>query len=255
MNNISYNKNFDSFTKTRVENEFIAIEGSQRMADIIAINEKLLLVIERFGISLGFGDKTVKEICRLNNLDHQLVLLVMNVFHNQTYPVLSHLSLDMIPGLIDYLKNGHHYYLKQKLPYIENLIERFINNTDNPDTRLILKFFNEYANEVNEHMKYEDDIVFPYCIALYNIYNKKENSSEAQQYTVESFISHHEDIDEKLDDLMQLLIKHFPPTTDRFYRNMMLIELFNLQYDLLDHSNIEDKILLPAIEQLEFKVG
>ena len=43
--------------------EFL-ITGDLRMADIIHINQRLLLVIERFGISLGFGDKSIAEVLK-----------------------------------------------------------------------------------------------------------------------------------------------------------------------------------------------
>lgn len=233
----------------------INIEGNMKMADAIRMNEKLLLVIERFGIALGFGDKTIYNICKEYNLDSSLVLLVMNVFQNKSYTVPNKLTSQMVPGLINYLKNGHHYFLEEKLPYIESIIKQFIQNTLNPDTHLLLRFFNEYANEVHEHMQYEDDIVFPFCTALYNKINGSSYDEKNLDYNMETFAHHHTDLDEKLDDLLQLLIKHFPPTKDRFYRNVMLLELFSLQYDLLDHSNIEDRILLPLVEGMELKVG
>ncbi|HBL74155.1 MAG: hypothetical protein A2W90_17535 [Bacteroidetes bacterium GWF2_42_66] len=231
------------------------IEGNFRMADVINANERLLLIIERFGISLGFGDKTIFEICREHQLDPLLVLVVMNVFNSHSFPAQGFLSVNMLPGLISYLKNGHRYYLKEKLPFIGELIDRFIENTDNPDTKLLKSFFREYAREVSEHMSLEETTVFPYILALYNYSENGEPPSELMNYRIDEFVEHHSDIEEKLDDLMHLLIKHFPPTKDRFYRNMILLELFNLQYDLNDHSGIENRILAPLVRQLEEKAG
>ncbi|MDX9883485.1 MAG: hemerythrin domain-containing protein [Prolixibacteraceae bacterium] len=229
------------------------IEGNFRMADVINANERLLLIIERFGISLGFGDKTIFEICTDYGLDPSLVLVVMNVFNSHSFPAQSFLSVDMLPGLISYLKNGHRYYLKEKIPFIGELIDRFIENTDNPDAKLIKSFFREYAREVSEHMYLEDSTVFPYILTLYNY---SENAGAGiPDYSIDEFVEHHSDIEEKLDDLMHLLIKHFPPTQDRFYRNLILLELFNLQYDLNDHSGIENRILAPLVRQLEQKAG
>ena len=37
--------------------------AGDRMSDLICDNYSLLMVMSRFGLSLGFGDKTVQEVC------------------------------------------------------------------------------------------------------------------------------------------------------------------------------------------------
>ena len=39
------------------------------MGDLICENYALLQVMSRFGISLGFGDKSVQEVCDMNQVD------------------------------------------------------------------------------------------------------------------------------------------------------------------------------------------
>lgn len=41
---------------------------ADKMIDLISDNYNLLQVTGRFGLSLGFGDSTVKEVCESNNL-------------------------------------------------------------------------------------------------------------------------------------------------------------------------------------------
>lgn len=229
------------------------IEGDIRLADAIIRNERLLLVIERFGISLGFGDKTINEVAEMYRLNPSLILVVMNVFNNHSFVVGEVLTEEMIPGLLNYLKGAHRFYLDEKLPFIGGLIERFIEKTENPDTRLLQSFFREYASEVREHMMLEDATVFPYIEALFNHAKGSVPGSFSFDYCIANFQEHHSDIQEKLEDLTYLLIKHFPPTRDRFYRNLILLELFALQYDLNDHSGIEDRILVPMVRKLELK--
>lgn len=229
------------------------IKGDDRMSDIVLYNERLLLVIERFGISLGFGDKTIAEICAFCELNLSLVLLVMNMFADHSMRPTEELTVEIVPPLIDYLKRGHRYYLDEKLPYISGLIEHFIEHTENPDTRLLRSFFKGYAMEVNEHMLLEDATVFPYIEAVHNLAKGLPCDERLLQYSMDDFVEHHSDLEEKLEDLTHLLIKHFPPTKDRFYRNMILFELFGLHYDLNDHGRIEEKILVPLVRQLELK--
>ena len=42
---------------------------TDKMIDLISDNYSLLQVMSRFGLSLGFGDKTVKEVCEMNGVD------------------------------------------------------------------------------------------------------------------------------------------------------------------------------------------
>lgn len=243
-------KKTDSMTHS---GEFL-ITGDLRMADIIKVNQRLLLVIERFGISLGFGDKTINEICSLYRLNPSFVVLVLNVFIDHSFLVKGIVSEEYIPGLIDYLKNGHRYFLQDKLPYISELIDRFIERTENPDSRLLHDFFEEYMNEVVEHMNLEDRTVFPYILALFDKLKGQEVNEGLLNYQIDNFIGSHSNIEEKLDDLKQLLIKHFPPTKDRFYRNQILFELFDLEYDLSDHNALEERVLTPLVRTLEKEV-
>ncbi len=230
--------------------EFI-ITGDLRMADIIHINQRLLLVIERFDISLGFGDKTVAEVCASYKLNTSFVLLVLNVFNDHSFSFNEHLSKEYIPDLLNYLKKGHRYFLFDKLPYINGLIDRFIEKTENPDSRLLHAFFEEYTDEVVEHMNLEEQTVFPYIQSLFRKLKGQEVNEELLGYQIDDFIDNHSNIEEKLDDLKHLLIKHFPPTEERFFRNQILFELFDLEYDLNDHNGLEERILTPIVRTLE----
>ncbi len=227
------------------------ITGDLKMADVVDLNQRLLLVIERFGISLGFGDKTIYEVSAQYKINPALLLLVMNVFNDHSFTVDGLVTPEYIPGLVEYLKRGHRYFLTEKLPYISQLIDRFIERTENPDTRLLRSFFQEYVNEVVEHMHLEEKTVFPYILEVFEQSGGKE--SKLLNYRIDDFVDNHTDIEEKLEDLKNLLIKHFPPTRDRFFRNQILLELYDLEYDLNDHNGVEERILAPLVRTLENK--
>ena len=53
-------------------------EADDKMISLIRDNYDLLQSLGSFGISLGFGDKTVKETCEDNNVDTYTFLAVVN---------------------------------------------------------------------------------------------------------------------------------------------------------------------------------
>mgnify|MGYP000192527164 FL=1 len=51
-----------------------AYNQNNRMSDLVCDNYPVLLVMSRFGIALGFGDKSIGEVCRENGV-HTLSLI------------------------------------------------------------------------------------------------------------------------------------------------------------------------------------
>ena len=56
-----------------------------KLADIIAANHNVILLLPRFGIPLGFGEKTVKEVCRDCGVDDHFFLTVCNIYTFDDY--------------------------------------------------------------------------------------------------------------------------------------------------------------------------
>ena len=88
------------------------------MIDLISDDYSLLQVMSRFGLSLGFGDKTVKEVCEQNSVDCQTFLIVVNFITEGFSRLNGDKDNISIPGLIDYLRQAHSYFLDFSLPAI-----------------------------------------------------------------------------------------------------------------------------------------
>ena len=59
-------------------NEQHKYRATDKMSDLICDNYSLLMVMSRFGLSLGFGDKSVKDVCEAQNVDYRTFLAVAN---------------------------------------------------------------------------------------------------------------------------------------------------------------------------------
>ena len=78
-------------------------EADDRMISLIRDNYSLLQSLGSFGINLGFGDKTVSEVCQEQGVDTYTYLAVVN-FTINGYRELSDFSKLSIPTLLQYLK-------------------------------------------------------------------------------------------------------------------------------------------------------
>ena len=218
-------------------------ESNDQMSTLIKDNYSVLQALGSFGINLGFGDKTVSETCRMNGVDTYTFLAVVNFTIND-YADFDDDEQISVPTLLHYLKASHTYYLDFQLPFIRRELQESINETD-PLGRLILKFYDEYAQEIRRHMKYEEKTLFPYVQSLLDGY-------PMNNYNIETFSKHHEQTDQKLRELKLMIIKYLP--TDVNHNNKLtatLYDIYNNEEWLRQHAEVEDHIFTPAIKRLE----
>jgi regulator of cell morphogenesis and NO signaling len=115
---------------------------------------------------------------------------------------------------------------------------------------MVEKFFNEYFDEVTEHLDYEEQVAFPSVYKKLGIENIAPQSLDPG-YSISVYRTHHTDIEFKLSELKSLLLKHIPTNGDSIERRRLLTSLFELEFDLSIHSLIEESILIPLVKKLE----
>ena len=230
------------------------------MADLIHLNYLLISVINRFGIQLGFGDKTVDQVCKENQIDTYFFLEIVNAFHDKEYFPDKSLQTFSIKLIVKYLLKTHHYYLEEKVPELEVLINKMVKEcySDAENIDVLIQFFTEYKNELVTHTRREDEVVFPYALKIEEAIEKPENRKdlivELKKYSIKDYMNEHDNIEEKLFDLKNIIIKYLPPPKNKNLCNTVLTELFNLEKDINDHSRIEEKVLVPKVVELEKKL-
>lgn len=220
-------------------------EADDKMITLISDNYNILQSLGRFGISLGFGDKTVREVCEEQEVDTFTFLAIVNYTINGYRNVDSEERFS-VPTLLHYLKSSHEYYLNFQLPAIRTQLQEALDMKDNL-ARLILKLYDGYAQEIRRHMQYEEKTVFPYVVDLLN--NKINNN-----YDIDTFSKHHGQVDLHLKELKNIIIKYLP--TDIRHNNQLTSILYNLYNNeewLVNHSQVEEDIFIPAIRNLEHR--
>lgn len=218
-----------------------------KMIDLISDNYNLLQVMSRFGLSLGFGDKTVEEVCEMNGVHCPTFLTVVNFIVEGFSRMDENGENISIPALIDYLRQAHAYFLDFCLPGIRRKLIYAIDCSENEIAFLILKFFDEYTNEVRKHMEYEERTVFKYVGALLN-------NEPPRNYQISTFSKHHDQISEKLTELKNIIIKYCPSKINNNTLNAALFDIYSCEEGLDAHCRVEDYIFVPAILELERRV-
>ncbi len=212
----------------------------QKMRDLISAESSLIMVISRFGISLGFGDKTVGEVCREHNVDTETLLAVSDLICGKG----SGAHAVSLPSLVPYLRQAHVYFLDFKLPSIRRRLLEAIDCSGTDELAfLILKFFDEYVTEVRNHMTYENNVVFEYV-------NSLVAGKAVGDYTISMFASKHNHMDDKLKELKDIIIRYYPQKGNDLLCEV-LYDIINCEQDLKSHCLVEDELFVPAVEALE----
>jgi regulator of cell morphogenesis and NO signaling len=223
-----------------------------KMSSLIGANYNLLPVINRFGIRLGFKEKSINEVCTENKIHTDFFLAIVNTYTDESYfPEAELLSFSPLL-IIEYLKNTHRYYIEYVLPKIERLLNKVIESCteDCSSLKMINSFYQKYKAELLIHLKLEDEKVFPYIINLY-----KEKTLNSDGSSIEVLENEHTNVEVKLSDLKNLIIRHLSPNYEDNTMNEFLTALFQFENDLNDHARIEDHILIVQVMEFEKELG
>lgn len=220
-------------------------EADDKMISLIRDNYSLLQSLGSFGINLGFGDKTVREVCDDQNVDTYTFLAVVN-FTINGYRDFDDVDKLSIPTLMQYLRASHEYYIDFQLPFIRKGLQNALDEHDNL-ARLIMRLYDEYAHSIRSHMKYEEKTVFPYV-------NNLLEGRTTNNFDIETYSKHHGKTDEKLRELKSIIIKYLP--SDGLHNNQLSSTLYNIYNNeewLALHAEVEEHLFIPAIRWLERK--
>ncbi len=228
-------------------------DRNTKMTDLVHRNYLLLPVLNRFGIRLGFQDRTVADVCQNMHIDVNFFLAIINAFNNDEYFPEDELQAFSSKLIVDYLRKSHQDFLKVSLPKIETLLTTLVENSKTNDLKIIQTFYNKYKEELLEHINDEEENAFPYVLELQRAYDQKTNPlpDHIKNYSIHSFEKEHTNVDEKLFDLKNIIIKYLEPNYKDKECNEFLFELFHFERDLTDHARIEDKILVPKVMKIE----
>lgn len=231
------------------------INAKDIIANLIHTNHNVLMVLERMDINLGVGNKTVEQVADEYGIHCGALLLILNLFCNKDYQPNTESQFDYIPDFLRYLKKSHQYFLDEKIPAIQKNIQQLVHLLQDSKAEVVKSFYENYIEEVTEHIDYENKTVFPFIEEIYSNYLGGNNPELLlKEYDISIYDEHHDDIEVILNDLKNILIRHLPQKEEGNTRRVVLQQLFELESDMYSHTRIEDEVLIPLVKNLEKKM-
>ena len=227
------------------------------MYAVVLENLQLLPLLPRFNLKSGFGELSVDEVCRAHGVNTDFFLEIANAYLDELYVPGEGLSLFSLGTMVKYISSTHSYYKEIALPSVEKKLRHLMEHSSlsEKEINLVTNFFNDYKKDFMEHLSQEEEHILPYVLELekqatlerpgYAFLEKLKN------YSIREFEQEHDRLETSLKHLSELIIKYLPPFDDLQLCHQVLNDLSLLMKDLVDHADMEDKVLIPRVAELE----
>ncbi|HTN69081.1 MAG TPA: LuxR C-terminal-related transcriptional regulator [Dysgonamonadaceae bacterium] len=191
------------------------------LSRILAQHHILIPIVNRFGIRLGVGNKTIETICEEQDLNIDFILTILNEYLDEDYISQSKLSQFNLEPIATYFNETIQNYLHSLVPNIEKHLNAFITLSDpkNEELRALQAVFLQFKEELTLHLE------------------KGLKHSAAYPH-------------ELLRDIKSILIKH---VSGNFNQNLCYAVIFSvgsLESDLIIHNRLRNSILKPKLKEL-----
>lgn len=243
----------------------VKIEKRQPLADetigeMVTKDFRKAQVFKKFGIDFCCGGKkTLKEVCDKKGIDSALIEKELNSFNENenTYFNFDKWELDF---LTDYIVNTHHKYVKESLPFMNELAAKVarVHGPNHPELLDVARIFNSLAKDFGLHLMKEENILFPYIKEL--VAAKKEGRSlETAPFgkvknPTQMMETEHEQAGEDMQAIRELTHNFELPAGACNSYQILFKKLAEFENDLFNHVHLENNILFPKAIALEKSV-
>ena len=204
------------------------------------------------------GNRTLDEVCNQKGLDVYDVLAQLEkaTESNNSTIDFNTWELDL---LIDYIEKKHHRYVEEKAPILLSFLLKLeqVHGAAHPELFEIKNLFKRTADELTQHMKKEELILFPYIKQMVEAARNKTPLSAPGFGTVANPIAmmmeEHENEGNRFEKIVAISNNYTPPADGCNTYKVTFQMLQEFESDLHTHIHLENNILFPKAIVLQEK--
>ena len=234
------------------------------VADVIRANSSIEKIFKKYEVDICTHiDSTLNEIMDQNFAPapqkERFLKEIMNASNKEENPTkdLENLELDL---LIEHIEQQHHKYIEEKIPVINQYLERIckVHGENHPELNEIRLLFDTASGELAMHLKKEELILFPYIKKMLSATRSNRSipkpKFESIKVPIDKMHSEHSDEMEAFEQI-QKLSQHYTVPNDGCGTYAIAFSMLNeFQEDLLVHIQKENENLFKRAILLEKKL-
>lgn len=203
------------------------------------------------------GNRTINEAADAKKIDKNKLaadLLETLSANNNSEVDVNDWPLDL---LADYVTKKHHRYIREKIPVLQQFLDKLarVHGERHPELIEIRELFYESAQDLEMHLQKEENILFPFIENM--VAAKTSNTAYTRPHfgTVENPVNmmmhEHNNEGERFRKIAELSNDYTPPADGCNTYRVTFAMLQEFENDLHRHIHLENNILFPKAIQLE----
>lgn len=215
-------------------------------------------VFKKYGIDFCCGGKqSVEEACARKGVDPTQVETELREIESKGITNAQNFNAWELDFLADYIINNHHSYVKEAIPFIDELCHKVsrVHGDYHPELLEIEKHAADVIDELTQHMRKEEMILFPYIKKLVEASRNNTSIQSPPFGTIANPINmmeaEHTSAGSSMESI-ETLSNHFTPPQEACMSYRVLFAKFQeFLQDLHQHIHLENNILFPKALKLE----
>ncbi len=226
--------------------------------DLVQDKPLLASVVDRFGIPYARWTLSIEKASEDFDVNLQLLLQMLKAFSDSSNFPAEELRKLPLHSIIEYLIKTHVYYIKSRLPRIEQFIELLIDHYGRFDMQLYLlkDYFEDYKHDMLAHICIEERELFPYVLRLIRAKDELPKNTVdlfnlLEMDSITKFKAEHHDVEHEMGEIRRKLNNYSEAHHHKIQVSTLFYELRLFEIDLLTHAKVESEILIPRALEIE----
>lgn len=232
----------------------------QTIGQMVATDYRMAAIFKKYQIDFCCnGNRTINEVCAQQAIDkvkleQDLSNLSTQSQANEEQINFKYWPLDL---LVDYIEKKHHRYVREQLPAIHQYLNKIVNvhGKQHPELAEVNALFEACSNDLLNHMKKEEMILFPF---IKNLSDAKTQASLLKptpfgtiENPIQMMMHEHDTEGDRFRKISALTHNYQAPADACQTYKITFALLKEFEDDLHQHIHLENNILFPAAVTLE----
>jgi len=226
------------------------------VGEIVAADLRRAAIFDRYGIDFCCnGWRTLEDACAAAAADTMEVVRALDALPNAPVAADDNPAQWPIATLIDHIVSTHHAYVRAAMPTIARHVAKLVkvHGGRHPELAHVEARFAAVCGELEQHMRKEERVLFPYVRDLAKDGGCRGGRSPfgSVENPIRMMEREHADAGDALRDIRQLTRGYTTPEDGCRTYDIAMAELLQFEADLHRHVHLENNVLFPAAIRLE----
>ncbi len=191
-------------------------------SELLITHSFLIPVVNRFGIRLGVGDKSVATVCKENNINVYFFITILRIYLDEELCHEEDLCLFDVSDIVEYIKTATDHFSQTLIPNIEKHFMPLIamSDSDNEELRVINKIFGQFKSEFSRYTR--------------------QGLEQKDEFSCDLLLK-----------IKSILVKHISGNYNQNLAYAVIFSIDSLEKELTKQNLIFDLLLSPKLKELD----